>query len=260
MGVAMKHALLKWINLISFVIVVTMNTIVGATSLIGGKTTAQVSDAYPTLVTPAGYVFTIWSVIYILLGVFVIVQALSRGRAEVFRERIGLLFTMSCVFNIVWLFLWQFELLLASVIVMFMFLATLILIYLRLGIGKSAVGFWEKIVFHLPFSVYLGWITIASIANVAVLLVSLNWNGFGISQETWAVVIIIIALLIASLVVLTRKDVAYGLVVIWALLGIAVKQSMYPTVVVAAQVSVIVIGVIIMVVALYSKLKSRSIG
>jgi hypothetical protein len=260
MGVAMKHALLKWINLISFVIVVTMNTIVGATSLIGGKTTAQVSDAYPTLVTPAGYVFTIWSVIYILLGVFVIVQALSRGRAEIFRERIGLLFTMSCVFNIVWLFLWQFELLLASVIVMFMFLATLILIYLRLGIGKSTVGFWEKIVFHLPFSVYLGWITIASIANVAVLLVSLNWNGFGISQETWAVVIIIIALLIASLVVLTRKDVAYGLVVIWALLGIAVKQSMYPTVVVAAQVSVIVIGVIIMVVALYSKLKSRSIG
>jgi len=251
----MKHGLLKWINLISFIIVVVMNTIVGATSLIGGKTTAQVSDAYPTLVTPSGYVFSIWSVIYILLGVFAIVQALYRDRAEVFREKIGLLFTLSCVFNVVWLFLWQFELFLASVVVMFMLLATLASIYLRLGIGKSAVGLWERIVFHLPFSIYLGWITIASIANVAVLLVSLNWDGFGLSQETWAVAIIVIALLLASLVVFTRKDIAYGLVVIWALLGIAVKQSIYPAIVTTAQASAIAMGLIIGVVVLYSKLK-----
>ena len=251
----MKHGLLKWINLISFIIVVVMNTIVGATSLIGGKTTAQVSDAYPTLVTPSGYVFSIWSVIYILFGVFAIVQALSRDRAEIFREKIGLLFTLSCVFNVVWLFLWQFELFLASVVVMFMLLATLASIYLRLGIGKSAVRLWERIVFHLPFSIYLGWITIASIANVAVLLVSLNWDGFGLSQETWAVTIIVIALLLASLVVFTRKDIAYGLVVIWALLGIAVKQSIYPAIVTTAQASAIAMGLIIGVVVLYSKLK-----
>jgi len=194
-------------------------------------------------------------VIYILFGVFAIVQALSRDRAEIFREKIGLLFTLSCVFNVVWLFLWQFELFLASVVVMFMLLATLASIYLRLGIGKSAVRLWERIVFHLPFSVYLGWITIASIANVAVLLVSLNWNGFGLSQETWAVTIIVIALLLASLVVFTRKDIAYELVVIWALLGIAVKQSIYPAIVTTAQASAIAIGLIIGVVVLYSKLK-----
>jgi len=118
----------------------------------------------------------------------------------------------------------------------------------------------DRIVFHLPFSIYLGWITIASIANVAVLLVSLNWNGFGLSQETWAVLIIIIALLLASLVVITRKDIAYGLVVIWALLGISVKQSIYPTIVTTAQASAIAIGFIIVAVVLYYKLKSRSIG
>jgi tryptophan-rich sensory protein len=120
-----------------------VNSIVAATGLIGGKTTAQVSDAYPTLVTPAGYVFSIWSVIYVLLGVFAIAQALPRGYARVYREKIGWLFVLSCIFNIAWLFLWQFELLPASVVVMFLLLSTIILIYTRLEIGRSTVKPWE---------------------------------------------------------------------------------------------------------------------
>ena len=116
-----------------------------------------------------------------------------------------------------------------SVIVMFLLLATLILIYLRLEVGKSRIRLCEKIAFHLPFSVYLGWITIASIANVAATLVSVKWNGFGISPETWAIIIAIVALLIAILVVITRKDIAYGLVVVWALLGIAVNKAQIKT-------------------------------
>ena len=162
---------------------------------------------------------------------------------------------MSSILNIVWLFLWQFEYLFFSVVVMFLLLATLILIYLRLGIGKSKVQLREKIAFHLPFSVYLGWITIASIANVAATLVSINWDGFGISPETWAIIIAITALLIAILVVLTRKYVAYGLVVIWALSGIAVKQSTNQNIVTATEISAIILAITLIATMLFSKLK-----
>jgi hypothetical protein len=115
--------------------------------------------------------------------------------------------------------------------------------YLRLEIGKSKVQLREKIAFHSPFSVYLGWITIASIANVAAALVSVNWDGFGISLETWAIIIVITALLIVMLVALTRKDIAYGLVVIWALLGIAVKQSTNQNIVITTEVGAIILAV-----------------
>jgi hypothetical protein len=107
----------------------------------------------------------------------------------------------------------------------------------------------------LPFSVYLGWITIASIANVAATLVSVNWDGFGISQETWAIIIEIIALLIAILVVLTRKDIAYGLVVIWALLGIAVKQSANQNIVITTEVGTTILAITLTATVLIPKLK-----
>jgi len=250
-----SSTLLKWLNAVAFVAVVLVNGLAGSTTLIGGKTTAQVSDANPTLITPAGYVFSIWGVIYVLLGVFVVFQALPSEKGREFRGKVGWLFTISSILNIVWLFLWQFEYLILSVIIMFLLLATLILIYLRLEIGKSKVQLREKIAFHLPFSVYLGWITIASIANVAATLVSVNWDGFGISQETWATLIVIVALLIAILVVLTRKDVAYGLVVILALLGIAVKQSANQNIVTVTEVGAIILAITLIATIIFSKLK-----
>ena len=250
-----SFAILKWLNMVAFMAVVLVNGLAGSTTLIGGKTTAQVSDANPTLITPAGYVFSIWGVIYVLLGVFVVFQALPSEKGREFREKVGWLFILSSILNIVWLFLWQFEYLSFSVVVMFLLLATLILIYLRLGIGKSKVQLREKIAFHLPFSVYLGWITIASIANVAATLVSINWDGFGISPETWAIIIAITALLIAILVVLTRKDFAYGLVVIWALLGIAVKQSTNQNIVTATEISTIILAITLIATIILPKLK-----
>jgi len=108
---------------------------------------------------------------------------------------------------------------------MFMLLATLIMIYQRLDIGKSKPELKEKIAIQLPFSTYLGWITIASIANVATTLVSIEWDSFGISTEIWALTIIIIALLVASIVIVTRKDIAYTLVIAWAFVGISVAQT-----------------------------------
>jgi benzodiazapine receptor len=252
-----NSTLLKGMNILAFVLTVLVNGLAGSTTILGGKFTAEISDMHPTLITPAGYVFSIWGVIYILLGIFVVFQALPSEKGKAYQNRIGWLFVLSSLLNIFWLFLWQYEYLSLSVVLMFLLLATLIAIYLRLNIGKSTASLREKLAVHLPFSVYLGWITIASIANVAVFLVSENWDGFGISQETWATLIIIIALLITLLVIVTRKDVAYGLVIIWALVGIAVKQSENQTIVVIAEISAIIIAVVLAASILITRLRRK---
>jgi hypothetical protein len=257
MMTANNSGLIKWINILAFVLTVLVNGLAGSTTILGGKTTAQISDTNPTLITPAGYVFSIWGIIYILLGIFVVFQALPSQQGKEYQKRIGWLFALSSVANIVWLFLWQFEYLSLSVVLMFLLLATLILIYLRLGIGKSETGTHEKLAVHLPFSVYLGWITIASIANVAATLVSINWDGFGISAETWAALVVIVALAITVLVVITRKDVAYALVIIWALVGIAVKQSGNQTIVMLTEASAVIVAIALVSTILLTKLRRR---
>jgi translocator protein len=254
--VVANSALLKWSNIVAFVATVIVNGLAGSTTLLGGVNTAEISDANPTLITPAGYVFSIWGIIYVLLAVFVIFQALPSQKEKEYTKKIGWLFVLSSVLNIVWLLLWQYENLSVSVALMFLLLATLIAIYLRLNIGKSAVSLREKMAVHIPFSVYLGWITIASIANVAVFLVSENWDVFGISPEAWATVIVIVALVITLLVLWTRRDIAYGLVIVWALAGIAVNQSGNQSIVTFIEASAIIILLALAAVVLLSRLKS----
>jgi len=252
-----NSSILRYANILFFALTVIVNSIVGSTTLIGGKNTAQISDANPTLITPAGYVFSIWGIIYILLGVFVVYQALPKQQGKDYQKKIGWLFVLSSLLNIVWLFLWQFEYLPLSVVIMFLLLASLILIYLRLGVGKSKVTMGERLAIHLPFSVYLGWITVASIANVSATLVSLNWDGFGISPEIWAALVVAVALIITVLMLITRKDVAYSLVIIWALVGIGVKQSGNQTVVLLTEVGAVIVAIVLIVVVLVAKMRKK---
>jgi len=250
-----SSSLLKWANVLAFALTVLVNGLAGSTTLLGGKNTAQVSNDNPTLITPAGYVFSIWGVIYILLGIFAVVQALPSEKGKDYEKSISWLFVLSSLSNIVWLFLWQFEHLGLSVVLMFLLLASLISIYLRLGIGKSKVGSRERLAFHVPFSVYLGWITIASIANVAVTLVSVNWDGFGVSPETWAILIIAVALLVTTLVLATRRDIAYGLVIIWALVGVAAGPSGNQIIVTVAEAGAIIVLIALAATILLTKLR-----
>jgi hypothetical protein len=249
--------LLKWVNILAFALTVLVNGLAGSTTILGGKFTAEISDANPTLITPAGYVFSIWGIIYVLLGVFAVFQALPDPEKDAIQRRIGWFFALSSVLNIAWLFLWQFEYLSLSVVLMFLLLASLIAIYLRLNVGKSAASLREKLAVHLPFSVYLGWITIASIANVAVTLVSVTWDGFGISPETWATLVVIVALLITLAVVVTRVDVAYGLVVIWALVGIAAEQSGNQNIVLITEASAVIVAVSVGAMILVTRLRRK---
>jgi hypothetical protein len=254
MPVSGKTILLQSLNVVVFAVTIVVNGLASSLAL-NGRTTAEVSDLYFTLVTPAGYVFAIWGVIYALLLVFVVFQALPSQRDKPFLKQISVLFILSGVFNVVWLFLWHYDQIVLSVALMFALLATLIAIYLRLGIGKTTATWKEKAFVRLPFSVYLGWITVASIANVASALVAVKWDGFGLASATWAVVVIAVALLITLAVIATRKDVAYSLVLVWALVGIAVNQSAYQDIVLAAEISAVSIVVALAVVLAASKLK-----
>lgn len=234
--------LLQWANVVAFLITIAVNGLAN-TSMLNGKNTGQISDQYPTLVTPAGYVFAIWGLIYILLFVFVAFQVLPSRRDKAFQKEVGVLFALSNVFNVVWLLLWQYGFVSLSVLPMFALLATLIATYLRLNIGKSDVSLKEKLSVHLPFSVYLGWITIATVADVAAALVSVPWDGFGIGSATWAILVVAITLIITLLVILTRRDIAYGIVIIWALIGIAVKQSGNQNIATACETSALIIAI-----------------
>jgi benzodiazapine receptor len=249
--------LLRFGNIVAFIVTLVVNGLAG-TTILNGRTTAEVSDLYSSPFTPAGYVFGIWGIIYALLTVFVIYQALPKQKNKHFQKQISVLFILSSLFNIVWLFLWQYDHITWSVVVMFALLATLSTIYLRLDIGKSSAVRTEKLCVHLPFSVYLGWITVASIANLAAALVSVGWTGLGLGSETWAIIAIGIALIVTLAVIILRKDFVYSLVVVWALAGIAVKQNMYPTIVLIAEEAITVILVAIALSLIAWKLKPKT--
>jgi benzodiazapine receptor len=233
--------ILRFGNIAAFAVTLAVNGLAG-TTVLNGRTTAQVSDLYANPFTPAGYVFAIWGIIYVLLGVFVVYQALPKQKEQPFQKQIGVLFILSSIFNVVWLFLWQYGYITLSCIAMFALLASLIAIYLRLGIGKSSASRTQKLCVHLPFSVYLGWITVASIANVAAALVSVSWDGFGFGAEAWTIIAMGIGLIVTLIVIGARRDYAYSLVVVWALAGIAVKQNTAdPLVALVAQEAIVLI-------------------
>ena len=252
-----NRTILKYANIIFFALTVVINGIAGSTTLIGGRNTATVSNNYPTLITPAGYVFAIWGIIYILLGVFVVYQALPRERNSEYHTKISWLFIVSSLINIAWIFVWQFESLVLSVVLIFALLLSLIAIYLRLDIGRTKVKTGERLAVHLPFSVYLGWITIASIADVAITFTAYNWDGFGISPQTWAIFVVALALIITMLMLGIRKDIAYALVVIWALVGIGVNHSGNSNVVLLVEISSILVAIGILVTLVLTWLRRK---
>lgn len=260
MAQTVKSTALKYANIVFFVLTVIMNGLAGSTTIIGGRNTADVSNANFTLITPAGYVFAIWGIIYILLGVFVVYQALPSQKGKTYLDKIGWLFVLSSIINIAWLFAWQYESLIISVILIFALLATLIAIYVRLGIGKSNASLNEKLAVQLPFSVYLGWITIACIADVSATLVSYNWDGFGISASTWTIIVVAVALVITLLTLATRRDIAYALVVIWALIGIGVNHNDNQTVLPLTEVAAALVLIALVATILLSRFSKKKAG
>jgi hypothetical protein len=209
---------------LSTMAVIAINGLASASGL-NGQTTGEISDRFKVYFVPAGYVFSIWGLIYLALIGYSIYQALPAQRENRRLRGIGWLYVLSSAANIAWLLLWHYEIFVWTIVAMVTLLIALIAIYLILGIGRSRVSSAETWLVRIPFSIYLGWITVATIANATSLLDYLNWNGWGIAPEWWAVIMLVAGAIIASLVSLTRGDVAYILVIVWAFAGIAVKHS-----------------------------------
>jgi translocator protein len=217
-----------------------------------GLSTAQISDRFHVFFVPAGYVFSIWGLIYISLIAYAVFQALPSQRENPALRRTGYPVVVSGLANMAWLFLWHYLQFPLTLLVMLALLAVLIVIYLELGIGRTKVSAAEAWAVRVPFSIYLGWITVATIANVTDVLYYWNWNGFGISARNWTLVLFAAVLVIAGLMSLTRRDVAYNLVIVWALAGIAVKQSAAKSIVVSSLVTALLV-LAVLVYSLYRK-------
>ncbi|NMC77223.1 MAG: hypothetical protein GYA60_08035 [Candidatus Methanofastidiosa archaeon] len=196
---------------------------------INGKNTGELSDAIPNLFVPIGLTFSIWGIIFILLVLFGIYQArdlFKKDKIEMpFLKKTSYYFFLAGIANMSWIFAWHYQQIFLSLIIMLILLFSLLKLYLNLGIGKEITSRKERMFVQIPISVYLGWITVATIANITALLVTIKWDGFGISEVFWTMFVLIAALVITLLMIITRKDVAYSLVAIWALLGIYLKRT-----------------------------------
>lgn len=224
------------VNLLSVILALTVNIIASVLPL-NGQNTGEISDRFKVYFVPAGYVFAIWGVIYLGWIAFTIFQLRPSQKENPRLRRLGYLFALSNVANAAWLFCWHYNLFGLSVLVMLTLLGLLIAGYLRLDVNRSSVGRAEYWSLDVLFSVYLGWITVATVANITDWLYFVNWNGFGISAQIWAVIMLVIASLLGVAMTLARRDAGYLLVLVWAFAGIAVKQTSAPMVVLSAWIA-----------------------
>ncbi len=195
-----------------------------------GLNTGEISDRFHVYFVPAGYVFAIWGLIYIGLVAYGIYQALPSQRDNPRLRSVDGFFVIASLANMLWLFLWHYEQFVATLAAMLVLLASLIAIYLRIGTGRTVASAAETWLVRVPFSIYLGWITVATVANATEVLDFVKWNRFGLAPEMWMLIVLGAVFVIATLMNLTRRDVAYALVILWALIGIVVKQVDVPLV------------------------------
>jgi hypothetical protein len=216
-------------NLVAFAIVILLNFLSNALP-INGQTMPEISAKYPSLFTPAGFTFAIWGAIYLGLLVFVIWQALPAQRSSDKVARLSTWFQVNCLMNAVWIVVWHYDLLVLSLLVMLVILTTLILIYRTLIADIDAAPFTEHLVLYLPFSLYAGWITLATIANASILQTSNGWDYVWLTAVQWTLLKLALAGAIGARMVLKYRDPVFGAVIIWGAYGISAMQSATPSV------------------------------
>jgi hypothetical protein len=223
-------------NLLTVILALVVN-ILASTLPLNGQNTGEISDRFQVYFVPAGYVFAIWGIIYIGWIVFTIFQFQPAQKESPRLRRLGYLFALSNIANAAWLFCWHYNLFGLSVLVMLVLLGLLLASYLRLNVNRTPVSALEYWSVDVLFSVYLGWITVATVANITDWLYFIGWEGFGIPAQTWAVIMLAVASLLGLGMAITRRDVGYLAVLVWAFVGIAVKQTSAPLVVTSAWIA-----------------------
>lgn len=189
-----------------------------------GPSIGAISDRYPTYVVPAGYAFSIWSLIFALSLGYGVWQALPSQRENALLRRVGWLTAAALASTSLWMLVFQRSLFILSIGVMLCLLAALIGVVERTFTHGTRTRAEQWLV-YVTFSIFLGWITVATVANVGQVLTAYGWNGWGVTGETWGIIALIAAGLIAAAVTWgLRGNVAYALTIIWALVAVAVNQ------------------------------------
>ncbi|WP_010680960.1 hypothetical protein [Acetivibrio cellulolyticus] len=252
---------------VTFIVMIVVNVLANIIPF-NGMTTGEVANSYQNLFTPAALTFSIWGVIYILLGGYILYQFgfFSKKNGTFSKdliEKIGILFTISSMANTAWIFVWHYKSIGISLAMMAVILLCLIIINIKTG--KAELTTREKIFIRLPFSIYFGWITVATIANATVFLVSIGWNRFGVPDWIWTIAILIVGLIIAGLTMFKNCNLGFGLVVIWAYIGILIKHTSasgfggeYPFVILVLILSIMVLLIAEVYIAVTDKEKLKS--
>jgi hypothetical protein len=226
---ASSHLLRQGLVLLALLSTLAINYL--STALpINGMTPGEISDQFPVRFTPAGYVFAIWSIIYLGLIAYAVYQALPSQRLNPRLRAIAWPFVLSCLANSLWIFAWHYGYFPLSLLLMIVLLGALITIYGRLRSAFPSVTALERWSTHLPFRIYLGWITVATIANTTIVLYDLGWRGAPLTEPLWAVIMLGVATVIGLFFALRLRDAAFTLVLVWAFVSIAVKQNDAPLV------------------------------
>ncbi len=223
----MKNLFLKIFVLISYLLMIAVNALANILP-INGNNTGEVSNAYPNLFAPAAITFSIWGLIYALLAAYTLYQFglfqkdHGKSRTTLFKK-VGIYFSLTSVANILWIFSWHYRLISLSLLLMLVILFYLIKIADLLQ--KQKLSNKEIFFIKAPFSIYFVWITVATIANVTTFLVSLDWNGFGLSDQFWTILVLLAGAAIGIIRTIKDKNIFYGAVLIWAYLGILIKHT-----------------------------------
>ena len=213
-----------YINIGALALVLLVNYLSNALP-INNLTQGDISQLYPVLLTPAPYAFSIWGVIFLGLIAFVIYQALPGYRDAPLAKAVGILFAVSCFFNVGWVMVWHYLRVGWSMVMMLLLLATLIAIYLRIGTLSAENTLFNRLLVKYPFSLYLGWISAATLVNLNVLLYDMGWLSTGVGGVLFTMLMVVIAVLIALGVFYLHRDYVYVAVFVWALIGIGVRHG-----------------------------------
>jgi len=252
-----RPSILQVVNIFAIIITIAVNALAEIIP-VNGVTSNVISDSYPSLFTPPGYVFSIWSVIYTLLIVFMIYQALPSQRGASYLKPTSVFLVLGGLINNSWLILFHYAyeqpgIYVFTPILIGLFLVLMLYTYVKLEIGVVNLPIRQKIAVHLPISVYAGWISLAVIANIASVLNVIIPGIPMATQELWTALVIIVALVITMLMLVLRRDAAYGLVVVWATVGIAAKQMAIPIIYFTAIGAALIVAIAIVLLPLITR-------
>ena len=220
-------------NIVAYAVMILLNVLSNALP-INDQTMPEISAKYPSLFTPAGFTFSIWGVIYLALLLFVIWQALPAQRGNEKIAAISVYFKLNCLMNALWIVVWHYDLLVVSLAVMLAILVTLILIYRTLIQSIANAPLAEHIALYLPFSLYTGWITLATIANASVVQTAYGWDDVGSGAVHWTLLKLAVAGAVGATMILRFRDAPFALVIAWGAFGISAMQTATPAVAGAA--------------------------